>query len=153
MPLERELPHRLRRSSLLGRSLLQDDLLYIAALIDLWLLHCYKTPPTLVGGHSVHPSAPSSSREQRDRRILRGAQTRRGALRAPAFPTKVSLVLERANEVRPYGFDKKDDCKCWWRSPHTPRVKFNGYREYGLRAYQNTLCLTTKFCEQKRVLT
>ena len=88
--LERELPHRLRRSSLLGRSLLQDDLLYIAALIDLWLLHSYKTPPTLVGGalraavravkrsdafgitskdlarctifvggHSVHPSAPS----------------------------------------------------------------------------------------------
>ena len=55
MPLERELPHRLRRSSLLGRSLLQDDLLYIAALIGLWLLHCYKTPPTLVGGHSVHP--------------------------------------------------------------------------------------------------
>ena len=34
---------------------LQDDPLRVAALIDLWLLHCYKTPPTLVGGHSVHP--------------------------------------------------------------------------------------------------
>ena len=31
--------------------------------------------------------------------------TRRGALCAPAFPTKVSLVLERANAVRPYGFE------------------------------------------------
>ena len=78
MPLERELPHRLRRSSLLGRSLLQDDLLYIAALIDLWLLHCYKTPPTLVGGHSVHPSkhpptvnAPSTRHPERSEVLLR----------------------------------------------------------------------------------
>ena len=30
------------------------------------------------------------------------AQIRRGALRAPAFPTKVSLILERAHTVRPY---------------------------------------------------
>ena len=29
---------------------LKDDLLRVAALIGLWLLHCYKTPPTLVGG-------------------------------------------------------------------------------------------------------
>ena len=27
----------------------------VAALIDLWLLHCYKTPPTLVGAHCVRP--------------------------------------------------------------------------------------------------
>ena len=42
---------------------------------------------------------------------------------------------------------------CGFRSPHTPRVEFNGYREYGLRASQNSICLTTKFCEQNRVLT
>ena len=49
------------------------------------------------------------------------AQTRRGALRAPAFPTKVSLVLERANGVRPYGFDEKADCLYRLCSPHPPR--------------------------------
>ena len=37
---------------------------------------------------------PSSSREQRDRRILRGAQTRRDALCASVFEGKVTFVLE-----------------------------------------------------------
>ena len=62
-------------------------------------------------------------------------------------------MFARVHGVPPYGFDEKADCLYRLCSPHTPRVKFNGYREYGLRAYQNTLCLTTKFCEQNRVLT
>ena len=34
---------------------LQDDPLRVAALIDLWLLHCYKTPPTFVGARFARP--------------------------------------------------------------------------------------------------
>ena len=61
----------------------------IIATYQIKRLQFNKIPPTLVGGHSVHPSAPSSSREQRDRRILRGAQTRRGRrLRRPVFVGK-----------------------------------------------------------------
>ena len=82
---------------------LQDDLLRVAALIDLWLLHYYKTPPTLVGGHSVHPRSwesnfvfetlppplrgPPPSTEGGEGWCA-SAQTRRGALRAPAFVGK-----------------------------------------------------------------
>ena len=40
---------------------------------------------------------------------------RRGA------PTKVSLVLERANGVLPYGFEEKADCLYRLCSPHPPR--------------------------------
>ena len=47
---------------------------------------------------------------------------RRGALRAPAFPTKVSLVLERTNAVRPYGFEETADCLYRLCSSHTPRA-------------------------------
>ena len=124
--LEGKLPHRLRRSSLAEGAFCKATIFAqprglrwaktsaprrMLAFVETALNAC------ILGIRA------SSSREQRDRRILRGVQTRRGALCASVSVGFVfSFCILRVHGVRPYGFDEKADRKCWRRSPHPPRA-------------------------------